>query len=268
MDIWVLFIKNIDNLFPSEYTVRMDNLAALKAIGMTEKQALVYSALLQLGETAAYPVSRKSGLKAPTTYVILDELVSLGYASRTPRAKKQLFRALDPKKLFSHAETRFTEAKSTLPSILSLVREPSRAPVTRSFEGREQLVHAYFETLSFKDSTQYGWFSESGWTEHGLRFWMDQYRPARVKANVFNKFIVSDTPQMREYAKEDANSLKEIRIDTSGLFKPETDFFLYGKDCVILASFHEEMGVIIESARVYNLMKQIFDVHWKSLEKK
>ena len=243
----------------------MDNIAALRAIGLSEKQALVYSTLLQLGETAAYPVSRKSGLKAPTTYVILDELVSLGYASRTPRAKKQLFRALDPKKLFVQAETRFSEAKNALPSILSLVREPSRAPVTRSFEGRDQLVRAYFETLSFPDSTQYGWFSESAWTEHGLKFWMDRYRPARLKAKVHNKFIVADTPQMQEYAKEDAGSLKEIRIDTSGLFKPETDLCLYGKDRVIIASVHREMGIIIESVRVYSLLKQIFDVHWSSL---
>ena len=48
---------------------------ALQTIGLNEKECAVYLALLQLGRASAYSVAQKSGLKKPTTYVILDELI-------------------------------------------------------------------------------------------------------------------------------------------------------------------------------------------------
>src|SRR5262245_55973172 len=135
---------------------------ALKAIGLSDKQSSVYLALLELGESSAYPASRKAALKTPTTYVILEELVELGVVHTVPRAKKKLFRPLDPKQLFAKAEQRFVDARAALPNILALVASPSLAPVTRSFSGRAQLLDAYFETLETPNSTLKGWLSEGG----------------------------------------------------------------------------------------------------------
>ncbi|MFZ2886186.1 MAG: helix-turn-helix domain-containing protein [Minisyncoccia bacterium] len=236
---------------------------AIKTLGFTDKQARVYLSLLELGESSAYPIARKSGLKTPTTYVILKELLELGVVHAVPRAKKKLFRPLDPKQLFAKAESRFVDAKAALPSILALVSSPSLAPVTRSFSGKTQLLNAYFDTLTKPDKMLRGWMSEGAWSEHGLGFFMNEYRPKRLKQNISNQFIVADTKVMREYAKDDETSRKEIRIDKN--LNPQSDLFLYDGNKVIIASFYEEMGVIIESEHIHALLEQIFTAHWKSL---
>lgn len=236
---------------------------ALKTLGLSEKQALVYLALVELGESAAYPIARKSGLKTPTAYVILKELLELGVVHSVPRAKKKLFRPIDPKQLFARAESRFVNAKAALPSILALIASPSLAPVTRSFAGKTQLLDAYFETLNQPNTMLRGWLSEGAWSEHGLDFFLNVYRPKRVSQKISNKFIIGDTPRMREYDKADPSALKETRIDKN--FDPQSDLLLYDKNKVIIASFYEEMGVIIESEHVYGLIEQIFTAHWKSL---
>lgn len=236
---------------------------ALGTLGLSEKQSSVYLALLELGESAAYPISRKSGLKTPTTYVILKELLELGIVHTVPRAKKKLFRPVDPKQLFAKAETRFIDAKAALPSILALVSSPTLAPVTRSFSGRAQLLSAYFDTLAEPNKTLRGWMSEGGWEEHSLDFFLNTYRKERLKQNISNQFIVGDTPVMRKYAQEDSSTKKEIRIDKN--IDPKSDLFIYDGNKVIIASFYEEMGVIIESEHVHALLEQIFKAHWKSL---
>ena len=236
---------------------------ALKTLGLTEKQSLVYVALVELGESAAYPIARKSGLKTPTAYVILKELLEMGIVHTVPRAKKKLFRPLDPKQLFAKAESRFIDAKAALPSILALVTSPSLAPVTRSFSGKTQLLNAYFDTLAKPNKTLRGWMSEGAWSEHGLDFFMNTYRPQRVKQNISTQFIVGDTLVMRKYSKDEPDAKKEIRIDKN--LDPKSDLFIYDGNKVIVASFYEEMGVIIESEHVHALLEQIFTAHWKSL---
>ena len=43
-------------------------------LGLNEKQAKVYLALLQLGQAGVTAVAEKAGTKRPTTYLILEEL--------------------------------------------------------------------------------------------------------------------------------------------------------------------------------------------------
>jgi hypothetical protein len=243
----------------------MNHTEALSTLGLSEKQASVYLALVELGEASAYTVATKAGLKTPTTYVILKELIEKNIVYTVPRDKKQRFRAMDPKQLFAKSESKFVDAKSMLPSILALVASPSSAPVTRSFAGKAQLLDAYFETLAVPHTTLRGWLSEGAWSEHGLDFFLNIYRPQRVKQSISNQFIVGDTPVMRDYAKPNAEALKETRIDKN--FSPETDLLIYGGNKIIIASFYEEMGVIIESQKVHDLLAGIFEAHWAALNK-
>ena len=79
----------------------MELIKSLKNLGLNEKEARVYVALLQLGKATAYSVAKHSGLKKPTTYVILDDLIDKGIVSKVPRAKIMQYTAISPEDLFS-----------------------------------------------------------------------------------------------------------------------------------------------------------------------
>src|SRR5258708_1208986 len=112
----------------------MEIAEALQTIGLSQKQSVVYTALLQLRKASSYSVAQKSGLKKPTTYVILDELIERGLVSRVPRVKKQLFVARSPEEAFGVAEEKLSLAKKKLPELLALTK------------GEKTKVHvAYFE---------------------------------------------------------------------------------------------------------------------------
>jgi len=59
----------------------------LKRIGLNEKEAKVYLTLLEVNESLPSSISRQSGVKRPTTYVILGQLQKKGLVSHVKKGK-------------------------------------------------------------------------------------------------------------------------------------------------------------------------------------
>ncbi len=114
----------------------MDNLIQmLGSAGLSEKEAKVYIALLQLGRASSYSISSRSGLKKPTTYVILDELIKKGLVTKIPRAKKQQYVAMPPEELFANAEEKLKQAKKALPELITMAESEKVKVQTLFYEG-------------------------------------------------------------------------------------------------------------------------------------
>ena len=64
----------------------MDNdyLNLLSSIGLQQKEAKVYLALLELEQGTVSKIAKLSGLKRPTIYLILDDLIKNGYVTELP----------------------------------------------------------------------------------------------------------------------------------------------------------------------------------------
>ena len=68
----------------------MDEFRILEILGLSDKEARVYLALLELGTASAQTVSTKSYIKKPTTYLALEELRKKGLLTKLPKAKRVL----------------------------------------------------------------------------------------------------------------------------------------------------------------------------------
>lgn len=65
--------------------VIMNTIQSLINIELNEKEEKVYISLLQIGKATAYSVAKHSGLKKPTTYAILGDLIDGGIVTKVPR---------------------------------------------------------------------------------------------------------------------------------------------------------------------------------------
>ena len=77
----------------------MDLNKILENNGLSEKEAKVYLTLLELKEALPSSISRRSGIKRPTTYVVLDQLQKKGLVSYVKKGKWQYFQAINPHSL-------------------------------------------------------------------------------------------------------------------------------------------------------------------------
>ena len=76
----------------------------LQKIGLSEKDSEVYLACLELGTQPASVIARKAGLKRPTTYLILEELLKKGLVSEYTGSNVKFFTAVSPDYLLNYIE--------------------------------------------------------------------------------------------------------------------------------------------------------------------
>ncbi len=73
------------------------SLHLLQKTKLTDKQARVYLATLQLGKSTLGEIATTAGLKRSITYVIIDTLVAGGYMSVNLGSGRKQYSATDPK---------------------------------------------------------------------------------------------------------------------------------------------------------------------------
>ena len=71
----------------------------LKNLGLSDNEAKVYTAMLELGPATVLEISAKAGVNRPTTYVQVESLKKMGLVSTQTKGKKQLFIAQSPEQL-------------------------------------------------------------------------------------------------------------------------------------------------------------------------
>src|SRR3989344_2158701 len=99
----------------------------LKGLGLSENEAKVYMAMLELGSATVLEISAKAGVNRLTTYVQIESLKKMGLASTQTKGKKQLFIAESPDQLEfvierekQAIEQKKEELKTILPELINL----------------------------------------------------------------------------------------------------------------------------------------------------
>lgn len=132
----------------------------LQEIGLSDKEATIYLALLQVESASVLDLSKKTSIKRPTVYVILESLARKGLVSETTVGKKTQYQAEPPERLETFVERqkvvledRARILKDMLPQIKSIQRESGERPVVKYFEGRDGIVSSMEELFSGKINT-------------------------------------------------------------------------------------------------------------------
>src|SRR3990167_4039585 len=98
----------------------MDNIEQLKKFGLSEKEAKVYLACLNLGDSLASDISLKSNLPRTLVYDLLERLIDLGLISYVVKNNKKYFRAADPKELIRILKEKQEAINKVMPQLEKL----------------------------------------------------------------------------------------------------------------------------------------------------
>jgi HTH-type transcriptional regulator, sugar sensing transcriptional regulator len=129
---------------------------ALQYLGLTEKEAKVYLALLQMGKGSVPAISLKAEVKKPTTYVILDELRKKGLVTIIPRIKKVLYVAESPRKLLVEQKEKEETISEKMPELLAIYNLQEEKPAVKFYQGKKNVGELYREIMEEKELCVYG----------------------------------------------------------------------------------------------------------------
>jgi sugar-specific transcriptional regulator TrmB len=234
-------------------------------IGFSEKEAGVYLAMLELGKRTATPIARMANINRTTVYDILDSLAAKGLVTISGKEPLQEYVAESPEKIFHLLETkiqkdqsRLQQAKNLVPQLKSMHNISDR-PRVRFYEGKEGLKETYEDTLTSHETILA--YANVDDMHKTLPDYFPGYYKRRTKKGIHIKAIFPDNQTGRERAKLDKNEFRESAIVPADeyYFSPEINIY---DNKVMIASWREKLGIIIESKEIAEAMKSAFKLAW------
>ena len=242
----------------------MDIKQALQTIGLSEKESCVYTALLQLGQATAYAVAVKSGLKKPTTYVILDELIDKGLVLKVPQMKTQHYIARSPEEAFGVAQERLTLAKKALPELLAITKGKKTKVNTVYFEGVEgmkQLLEYKFKEHEGEEMLGF-WATDANASPELTKYFKTEYPRKMQRHSIRMRGLAPADPNLADYRAVDSGYGRNFKQISTNDYSSEVAITVT-KDLVRIEDYKNLQGIAIENQDVAKAVRQIFEMVWK-----
>src|SRR3989344_740573 len=246
------------------------DVSSLKEAGLTEGEAKVYLALLELGSATTGPIVEKSGVARCIVYELLNKLVQKGLASYVIKEKTKHFQAASPSAILDFLEQRkrkldenTKKIEELLPKFMALAEsaKPAEARVYLGFRGT---VAAHENT--YKKIGKGEEFVSIGvpatQPEHYHAFWKRDHM-RRAKAGIKTRILFH--PKADRETLKNRNSYKGCQARYMP-FEVNTPVWIMSyKDVRVLFLVSEKRPVAIEVANqeIADSFRAYFEDMWK-----
>ena len=242
----------------------ISNIHELLKLGLTEGEAKVYVALIELGSSTAGPIVKKSHVAYSNIYDVLQRLIEKGIVSYIIKNKTKYFQAASPSNLnlyLENKEKELLQQKESLAKVLPQLKKlqeimPQQA--AEVFVGKKGLRTAYEKLVD-----------GAGKKDEELFFYVNQ--PEYAKAS--DLFYLSIQPILekvpsrgisnKDYQKSAfISQVKFITLRTVSF--PIPGNIEVCKDKVILVSWQDPIiAVLIHSQSIADNIRTYFNAVWK-----
>jgi sugar-specific transcriptional regulator TrmB len=243
----------------------LDLKKSLEYIGFSQKEILVYLALLELGKGTVTEISRKAGINRPTGYHVLASLSIKELVKVSGKEPKQEYVAESPDQIeklllkkLEENQSIIKEARKIIPELKS-IHNVSDRPKVFFYEGREGMEKVYEDTLTSHEPIRA--YATVDDMHNGLPNYFPEYYKRRAQAGISIRAITPKTEigiERRSHDKEEKREIAFVPKDKY-YFSPEINIY---DNKVMIASWREKLGIIIESAEIADAMKKIYELSW------
>lgn len=248
----------------------MELIESLINLGLNEKEARIYLALLSLGKTTAYHVAVRSGLKKPTTYVILDNLVTKGFALKIPYEDKHIFIAKSPKECLAIAKEKLSATEEMIPELIAIQkRETAKASVSyyEGLDGIREMNKKLVSVMKSKPASErnfVAFYAHQKETPKFLqKYWLELTEELN-RERIRRSYITTKHPSINWYLQKETiqRSGVEIKALSEKEYSSNISIEIYDKFVQIISHRYIQ-GILIENPDIADVMKQIFELVWK-----
>lgn len=249
-------------------------LTHLRAAGLSDEEARVYSLLLEGGPQTAGGLLKGAGLKRGTLYQVLRGLAAKRLVTESKKDAKILFSPEAPDALLDRARARKDEASrdeaalaAALPELKTAYFAASQKPIFRFYEGIDGLKAIYESQL---EGAKEIWFlraNEASAYERHFGKWWAHFIRRRVERGIITHGLTPDTPEANhDPAVDKAWGVIRTWIRPEDYAAP-VEIDVYG-DTVAIISFGKEIfGLTMENRVIAQSFREIFKLVRKGAEK-
>lgn len=241
-------------------------MSELLKIGLSDEEARVYLACLEIGGGPVSVIARKAGANRVSCYYTIDNLLQKKLLSQYNKNGVKCFAPEPPEQLLRITEERMNLAKSLMPELKSLISTSAFKPKIRFYEGRDGVEKVFMESLTAKREIL-GYTNLKLVTEFFPEFFRN-YTHTKLKKNIKTRYLSPTTVETVHILDAflpktyDANLL-EILLVNKNQFLFENEVLIFGNSVGIVSLNTDELlGLIVESPTFARTMKAVFDLAW------
>ncbi len=238
----------------------------LKKLNLSEKEARVYLALLELGPSTPYKIAKKAHLKRPTAYVIAEGLAEKGLIIQVTGEKQCTYIARSPESYIEDAEQKIREAKKVLPELMALQKKTSEKPNILYFEGLTGMKQAYaYRLKEFHNKEIVGFFAGATDIEEDIhKEVFIPWNEYKQKHNMKIRGFTPDDKGLQQYSRFLSGEAKTITAKylPTNLYDAHSSIEILDWG-VRIAIMESKQVIIIESNKLARTLKQVFELLWQ-----
>lgn len=243
----------------------MNLIKELVKVGLSDKEARVYVASMELGQATVQEIAFKSGVNRATTYVILESLMQKGIVSTFNKGKKSYFVAEGPHtlKAFIREQADSLKKKSDkldelLPELNSVYNLLPNKPTVRFYEGKEGIKSMHQEFINTAPEEAWSVFDLDLVREVFPKTENDEQGDKR--RNVGTKASIIYNTETNE----DMNkALTQALAVDKGEYPFEGEITIFDDKVFFIGLKGYLSGVVIESKVIANSMRSLFKLAFK-----
>lgn len=233
----------------------------LEGLHLGRSEAVVYATLLEIGQTSAGEVIKKTGLHRAIAYDALEKLIARKLVSKLKKSNITYFQPLDPERLLAGVKAEYELAQELVPQLRHLV----------DLTQPEIIVHEGVDSYRrfWLDSVQK---LPVGSTDHVagsvINKWLEwmgndykKYHRIRLQRKIKWQAVVFSTEGLELDLLRDHPELHDYRF----LDKPVEkygNFNVWGEDTLILHAATEPLVIEIKNITLAKVFRNIFDILW------
>ena len=230
----------------------------LKEIGLSKNETKIYLALLELGPSLMGELCRKTKIHRRNVYDSIEMLKDKGFVSSTLINNRNVFEAVNPKRILEILDEKKTNIESILPSLLKKENQKnSQVKVYTGYNGRKIIFE---DKLSYREQ-QYVLNAHEPSKKNSN--YIENYHLRRIQKKINLKMLfISKDKKTAEKFKE--YKFVQVRI-LPKIFDSPITINIYGNKVAILlgSGSLEPISILVEDKDFSKDFKSNFETLWK-----
>ena len=244
------------------------NIVSLKSAGLSEREALTYLDLQQLGESQTGKICERTKIPSSQIYTILNSLLEKGLVNFKIVNNIKVFRASDPDSLanlFEEKERYIEQEKEQLLDFISKLkvkpREISKLSDFKYYSGIRGIKSLYTEIInSWKTGDEYYIASAPLESFSKLEgFFLHVVHKKRVKDGIKLKILINKDSEKYAIIRKKMKLIEVKFLD----IKTKTEYGILNDYFFLITYSKEPYGLLIKDSNIADTYKVFFELLWK-----
>ena len=237
----------------------------LTSIGLTQGEAKVYLAMMQIGPSKVGKIVEMSGVSQSKIYNVLDRLILKGLASYNIQDNTKHFQSLEPSRLHEYIQRKENEVRRQKEGITQIINDLSKnvyaakRSTSEIFVGERSLRSAYMTLLNdVKKGEILRYFYPYPDSHANASPFYSRFHLYQKSKGVVERGIVTIDFKNSRYFKEIP---KDVKLRYVNFPLPGTIDILIDK--LLIVDWKTVTGILITSREISSIFVNHFDSVWK-----